>query len=121
MMDGINILGYWAHRHLAKERFHSMKILNERAFEIVDWEIVYNTLRVVPKLLQWLACKQVMGAAGMMEWDKTVVCKCPICLQECNTCAHVLFCCHPGRVEMLHHTLDLVEGWLEEAEMDPEL
>jgi hypothetical protein len=38
-----------------------------------------------------------------------------------NTCANILFCCHTGRVDTLRHTLDLVEGWLEDAEMDPEL
>jgi hypothetical protein len=61
-----------------------------------------------------------MGVAGTMEGEKTVVRKCPSSLQEHNTCTDVQFCCHAGRVEMLHHTLDLVEGWLEEAETDPE-
>ncbi len=62
-----------------------------------------------------------MGAAGTMEWDKTVVRKCPCCLQERDTCAHVLLCCHNGRVETLHHTIDFIEDWLEESETEPEL
>jgi hypothetical protein len=57
----------------------------------------------------------------MMEWDKTVVRKCPCCLQEWDTCTHVLFCCHNGRVETLHHTINLIEDWLEESETEPEL
>jgi hypothetical protein len=56
-----------------------------------------------------------------MEWDKTVVCECPCCLQEWDTCAHVLFCCHNGRVETLHHTIKLIEDWLEESETELEL
>ncbi len=78
-------------------------------------------LREVPRLFQLWACKQVMGVAGMMEWDKTVVRNCPSCMVARDTCAHVLFCCHQGRVETLRHTLDLMEEWLEEAETDPDL
>jgi hypothetical protein len=89
--DGIDILQYWAHRHLAKERLLSMKILNKKAFKMMDWKIVYNTHKAVPKLFQMWACRQVMGVTGTMEWDKTVVCKFPSCLQERDTCAHVLF------------------------------
>jgi hypothetical protein len=57
----------------------------------------------------------------MMEWDKTVVRKCPCCLQEWDTCPCVLFCCHDGRVETLHDTINLIEDWLEESETEPEL
>ncbi len=62
-----------------------------------------------------------MGIAGTMEWDKTAVRKCPSCLQKCNTCTHVLFYCHEGRVEALNHTLDLLEDWLVDAETGPNL
>jgi hypothetical protein len=119
--DGIDVLCFWTHKHLARERFSSMKILDTRAFDMVDWEIVYRTLWEVPKLFQLWACKQVMGAAGTMEWDKTGVRKCPCCLQERDTCANVLFCCHNGRVETLHHTINFIEDWLEESETEPEL
>jgi hypothetical protein len=62
-----------------------------------------------------------MGITGTMEWDKSVVRKCPSCMQLRDTCAHVLFCKHVGRVETLHHTIDLLESWLEEASTDPDL
>ena len=87
----------------------------------MDWEMVYVKLREVPRLFQLWACKQVMGVAGMMEWDKTVVRNCPSCMVARDTCTHVLFCCHQGRVETLWHTLDLMEKWLEEVETDPDL
>jgi hypothetical protein len=83
--------------------------------------MVYENLRDVARLFQLWVCKQVMGAAGTMEWDKTVVSKCPSCMAAWDTCTHALFCCHKGRVETLQHTLDLMEEWLEEAETDPDL
>jgi hypothetical protein len=58
---------------------------------------------------------QVMGITGTMEWDKSVVRKCPSCMKLHDTCAHVLFCDYAGRVETLHHTINLLESWLEEA------
>ena len=38
-----------------------------------------------------------------------------------NTCAHVLSCCHEGRVEAIKLTLELAETWLVEADTDPDL
>jgi hypothetical protein len=56
-----------------------------------------------------------------MEWDKSVTRKCPSCMQERDTCAHVLNCDHVGRVKTLHHTADLLEIWLEETDTQPNL
>jgi hypothetical protein len=56
-----------------------------------------------------------------MEWDKTVVKKCPSCMGARDTCAQVLSCCHKGRVETFRRILGLMEEWLEEAETDPDL
>ena len=117
----MDCLRFWAHKHLAKEKFHSMRILHTQTFDLVDWEIVYHTLQGVPKLFQLRACKQVMGVAQTKEWDKSTIHKCPCCLQARNTCKHVLHCSHHRRVEMLHHTLDLANNWLEEAVTEPEL
>ena len=55
---------------MARESYHSLKILHNRELDFVDWEMVYETLRDVPQLFQLWVCKQVMGIAGMMEWDK---------------------------------------------------
>jgi hypothetical protein len=92
---------YWAHRKLARERFHQLNILHTHEFDLVDWEMVYQKLWEVPKMFQLWACKQVMDITGTMEWDKTIVRKCPSCMQEHDTCKHVLFCCHSGQVETL--------------------
>ncbi len=110
-----------AHRTLARTSFHQLKILEPTVFDKVDWEMVHLTLHDVPRMFQQWACKQVMGIAGTMEWDKSVFRKCPSCMQQCNTCAHVLFCEHAGRVATLYHTVDLLESWLEEAGTEPDL
>jgi hypothetical protein len=98
-----------------------LKILYNQEFDYVDWEMVCKKLRDVHQLFQLWACKQVMGIAGTMEWDKTTVQKCPSCVSARDTCKHVLFCLHEGRVKMLIHALNLMEEWLEEAETEPEL
>jgi hypothetical protein len=46
---------------------------------------------------------------------------CPSCMIARDTCAHVLFCYHKGRVETFWHTLDLMEEWWDEAEIHPDL
>ncbi len=112
---------YWAHRKLAWERFHHINILNMHVFDLVDWEMEYQKLQDVPKMSQLWACKQVMGITGTMEWDKAIVKKCPSCMQEQDTCKHVLFCCHAGQVETLQHTVDLMENWLMKADTEPDL
>jgi hypothetical protein len=83
--------------------------------------MVYDTLREAPWLFQVWACKQVMGIAGTMEWDKSTVRVCPSCTVKCDTCAHLLFCCHNGRLATLKHTLELAEEWLVDADTDSDL
>ena len=83
--------------------------------------MVHQTLSEVLKLFQLWACKQVMGIARTMEWDKTEQRRCPSCMRERDTCDHVLCCHHEGRVETLHHTLSLMEKWMQEADTNPDL
>ncbi len=116
-----NYVRFWTHRQLARNSFYHLEILYNQEFDYVDWEMVYKKLRKVPRLFQLWACKQVMGIAGTMEWDKTTIQKCPSCLSARNTCKHVLFCCHEERVETIIHTLNLMAEWLEEVETKPDL
>ena len=98
-----------------------MKILCNQEFNRVDWEMVYETLNNVPQLFQVWACKQGLGIACPVEWDRSVVRKCRSCTIARDTCKHVLHCRSEGRVETLQHTLDLTEEWLEDKETDTEL
>ncbi len=52
---------FWAHHCLARTMFHSLGVLFHQEFDHVDWEMVYDTLREVPRLFQVWACKQLMG------------------------------------------------------------
>ncbi len=106
---------------MAWKRFQNLRILTNQEFDYVDWEMVYEKLQDVPRLFQLWTFKQVMGATWTMEWDKTSARTCPSCMVARDMYAHVLFCCHKGRVEMFRHPLDLMEEWLEEAENDPDL
>ena len=82
---------YLAHLNLARKKFHQMNILDARVFDLMDWEMVHKTLHNVPKLFQQWACKQVMGIAGTMEWDKAERKKCPSCM--CKTSIRELSQC----------------------------
>ena len=78
-MANVDCLRFGAHRKLVKERFEALHIFHNNAFEMVDCKIVYRTLRKVQKLFQLWAGKQVLGIARTMEWDKSVIRKCPSC------------------------------------------
>ena len=84
--------------------------MTNQEFDYMDWEMVHEKLQDVPRLFQLWALKQVMGVTGTMEWDKTVVRTCPSCTVARDMCAHVIICCHEGKVETLRHTVD---EWLE--------
>jgi hypothetical protein len=120
-VDMGDYIWFWVPKKQARDNFNHLKVLSHQMFDYVDWEMIYGMLRDVPMLLQLWACKQVMGVAGTMEWDKLVVQKYPSCMVEWDTCAHVLYCCHQRRVETLRHTLELMEEWLVDAETDPDL
>jgi hypothetical protein len=92
-------------------------------FHHTNVQLLFMATRVhdVPQLFQQSACTQVIGIVGTIKWDKTVVRKCPSCLQEHDTCTYVLHCSHAGCVKNLLHTINLLEDWLTEADTDPDL
>ncbi len=75
-------------------------------------------------MFQIRACKQVMGIApanANIPWDKTINKLCPSCTQVHETCSHILFCNHAGRVDALMKSIDLLKHWLTEVDTNPEL
>jgi hypothetical protein len=85
--------------------------MTNQEFDYVDWEMVYEKLQDVPRLFQLWAIKQVMGVAGNMEWNKTVVRTCPTCTVARDMCAHVLFCCHEEWKCLDTHWISWKKGW----------
>ncbi len=54
---------YHAHGHLACEEFAAAGLLSNTQFDLVDWQMVHNTLSTVPRMFQVWACKQVWSIA----------------------------------------------------------
>jgi hypothetical protein len=105
---------------MVRSTYHSLDILHSNQFDLVDWEMVHSLLCSVPKLFQLWACKQVTNFAvtnaKVYWWEKSVgMTLCPSCMQVPETCAHVLHCCHDGRVETLLHMIDIMDEWLRDA------
>ena len=88
--------------------------------------MVHEALNRVPRMFQIWACKQVMNIAptkGNRPWEPDLCPLCPSCGQVRETCAHILLCNHSGRIgiEILTHSIDLLEQWLVEVDTDPDL
>jgi hypothetical protein len=121
--DNGDRLRFWAQKQVAKESFHDSKIMFEE-FELVDWEMIYFTLHKVPRMFQIWAMNQVMNIApanGNRPWERSLCPLCPSCMQEKETCEHILFCNNTGRVEVFRHSIQLLDEWMQEAGTDPTL
>ena len=109
-----------AHRQLAKDFYHSYRILYAKAFDEVAWRNIYGALHDVPRLFQNFACKQVMDIAATNHFvslrDDTTDKMCPCCLQEEETTEHILLCEEAGRVNAFLSTADALEHWLKDEE-----
>jgi hypothetical protein len=117
-------LQFWVHKQLAWSRFHDANILFADQFDRVDWEMIHIALRRVPRMFQIWACKQIMVIApanGNRPWERSLCPLCPSCAQVLETCSHILFCNHAGRVDVLMKSVDLLGTWLKEVETDPNL
>jgi hypothetical protein len=63
----------------------------------------------------------IAPANGNHPWEQNLCPLCPSCAQVNKTCLHILFCNHVGQVDALIKSIDLLEQWIEEADMDPVL
>ncbi len=122
--DTTHHIRFHAHRQLAQEKFNAAKILTTAQFDLVDWQMVHNTLSAVPRMFQVWACKQVWSIAPtnyeLSRWTAQGSLY-PSCMQVAETCAHVLHCTHAGWVEALHSTIKLLDQWMKRHTMDPDL
>ncbi len=112
-------LRFWVHRKLARLVYQDMKILDVIQFDKVDWEMVHMLLWQVPRMLQIWACKQVVNIAPAntnTPWDEGSNPLCPSCAQVPETCSHISYCNHAGRVEALLKSIKLLDTWLGEVD-----
>jgi hypothetical protein len=61
------------------------------------------------------------NANGNIPWDKNINPLCPSCGQVRETCLHILFCNHAGRVDTLMKSIEILEHWFTKVDTDPEL
>ncbi len=117
-------LKFWVHKQLARARFHEDNVLHSHQFDKVDWDIVHTALHRVPRIFQIWVCKQIMDIApanGNRPWKRSLCPFCPSCAQVPETCSHVLFFNHAGRVDALLRSIDILATWLAEVDTDPAL
>ena len=61
---------FHVHKHIAKEVFVKLRILDEGQFEEVEWRLVWGALKEAPRMFQIWASKQVMNIAGVnKKWQ----------------------------------------------------
>ena len=123
-LDKGDRLRFWIHKQLARSSLHQRNIILSHQFNRIDWEMVHITLRRVPRMFQIWACKQVSDIApanGNRPWECSLCPLCPSCAQVPETCAHILFCNHSGRVDTLMKSINLLTTWLTAVDTDPDL
>lgn len=102
-----------------------MKGITVEQFNEVYWPACYAELLSVPQMFQQWASKQVMGITGTNVrqahytpgHDKT----CPSCNSVQETCRYVLWCEEKCRVDLMHKSINILDLWLANNDMDEEL
>jgi hypothetical protein len=88
MLDTGHHIRYHAHGHLAWEEFAAASLLSNMQFNLVDWQMVHNTLSMVPRMFQEWACKQVWSLTPtnyeLARWTTTSPLR-PSCMQVAET------------------------------------
>jgi hypothetical protein len=113
---------YHAHHHLARGGFAAAGVLTN--FDLVNWQMVHNTLSTVPRMFQVWACKQVWSISltnhELLHWT-TMSPLCPSSMQVTETCAHVLHCNHAGQVDAYLAMIKLLNQWMKARVTNPDL
>jgi hypothetical protein len=85
MLDTGHHIRYHAHHHLAWGEFAAAGVLTTMQFDLVDWQMVHNTLSTNPRMFQVWACKQVWSIVTtnyeLLHWMMTSP-LCPACMSR---------------------------------------
>ncbi len=122
-LDKGDRLRLWVHKQSARTRFHKVKAIFTDQFDWIEWKILQLALCRVPKMIQIWAWKQVMDitpANRNRPWERSLGPHCPSCAQVPETCSHILFYNHSGRVDSLMNFFDLLNTWMAEVVTDPD-
>lgn len=120
-------LRYHAHQQEALRLFRELGILTEAQIEEIAWRQVYDTLHTMPKMFQLFIAKQmlnvsaVLGNLSKQKDYQHLGEKCPSCMLEQESAAHILYCQEAGRIKNSYLQLGYVTNWLYEAGTNPGL
>jgi hypothetical protein len=117
---------YHGHHQLAWDEFDTAKALTMAQFDLVDWQMVHNTLLAVLHMFQVgvRACKQVWR---IIPTNYKLLCRtmrsplCPSCMWVMETYAHVLHYNHAGWVDVFQATAKLLDQWMKLCATVPNL
>ena len=114
----------WGYK-VARELFHSRKIVDRKHFRLIYWDGVESCMKTFPTMFRVWVTKHVSHFCGtnrqLSRIDPTVSNTCPSCGCINEDTSHVVRCPSPGRTAFYNDSVsDLIE-WLKEADTDPQL
>ena len=116
--------GYWAES--AKAYYHNHNLLSKTAFDLVDWEGVYEAMVAFPDLFCMWVTKHVTGWCGtnrkLYQWDLRDDCICPCCdTGAIERPRHLMICPSPQLQETWETRMEGFSEWCIETDTSPEI
>ena len=118
------IVNFWGSK-VARDLFHSRKIIHRRVFNMVYWDGVEAAMKEFPELFRVWVTKQVSHFCGtnrqLSKIDPTVENVCPSCGGRNETTSHITRCPEEGRTVMFRKSVAEIVDWLEQRKTDESL
>ena len=114
----------WGYK-VARELFHSKKIVDKKYFGTIYWDGVEKSMDSFPRMFRVWVTKHVSHFCGtnrqLSRFDASVVNACPSCGCEDESTAHIVRCPSPGRTALYEDSVFEVVGWLNSVDTDSTL
>lgn len=107
-----------------KDYLHGRGFLSSTAFDLVDWDAMYEATSTFPELFRMWMSKHITGWCGtktnLYHWGESDTDKCPCCTNgPRETPRHLLVCPSPALRLTWESRLDGFAQWMEEADTSP--
>jgi hypothetical protein len=114
----------WGYK-VARELFHSRKIVDRKHFKLIYWDGVEACMDKFPTMFRVWVTKHVSHFCGinrhLSRIDPSISNTCPSCGCINEDTSHVVRCPSPGRTSFYQESVSVLVKWLEEADTDPQL
>ncbi len=114
----------WGYK-VARELFHSRKIVDRKHFKLIYWDGVEACMDQFPTMFRVWVTKHVSHFFGinrhLSRIDPSISNTCPSCGCINEDTSHVVRCPSPGRTSFYQESVSVLVQWLEEADTDPQL